>query len=128
VHSTTEPEPLTHKLTRALDLEGGSNDVESVILDAHVVIPRDKRRVTHFVSFFHLSAIHGHLGGAIDGDGQGARARGAGVHDEVGLVAGLDLAEAVAHGVHRRGVGVLLAHLDPEGRSGDVDAVELGVD
>lgn len=114
--------------TCALDLERRSDDMHLVVLDGHVVVSRQQRRVSYFVAFLDLGTVHSHLGGSIDGDGQGSSASVAGVDDEVRLLAGLDVAEALAGSVHRSRIDVVLTDLDAVRRSRDVHSVELDVD
>lgn len=58
----------------------------TVVLDTNVIVPGHQRGVPHFVALLNLRAVHGHLGRAINGDGQSAGSSGTGVNDEVRLV------------------------------------------
>lgn len=63
--------------------EGTAHDVLwSSILYRDQVVPRGHWRVCDLVALRTLDTVHLHLGGPVDGDGQGAGSSIASVHDE----------------------------------------------
>lgn len=99
-----------------------------IIFDRSIVFAWRERCVAYFVAFLNFRAIHGDFAGAVDGDGERADPGVAGIDDEVGLVAGLDVLQAISVGVDSGRVGGVLADPDVVRRARYVDAVEFHMD
>lgn len=67
-------------------LPRGAYYVIAIVFDSNVVVSRNKWGVADFVSFLHLSTVHGHLGGTVYGYGQSARTSIASVHNEISFL------------------------------------------